>query len=71
MEFERDAYGVPVNPAERMQQVMLGLFDLIDEAGQADFSEGLVGELDVVRRRFLDEFEERHPGYGKGRAIWR
>jgi hypothetical protein len=71
MDIERDAYGVPVEPAERMQQVMLGLFDLIDEAGQADFPDNLIGDLDLVRRRFLDEFEARFPGYGKGRAIWR
>ena len=71
MEIERDAYGVPVDPAERMQQVMLGLFDLMDEAGQADFSADLIGELDTLRRRFLEEFERKHPGYGKGRAVSR
>lgn len=71
MDVERDAYGVPVDPAERMQQVMLALFDLLDEAGQADFSEGLIGELDSIRRRFMDEFESRFPGYGTGRAVWR
>ena len=48
---------------------MLGLFDLLDEAGQAGFREALIGELDMVRRRFLDEFENRYPGYGKGRAV--
>lgn len=69
VDIERDAYGVPVNPAERMQQVMLGLYDLIDEAGQADFPEDLIGELDLVRRRFMDNFEDRYPGYGEGRAI--
>lgn len=71
MDIEREAYGVPVDPAERMQQVMLGLYDLIDEAGQADFPDDLIGELDLVRRRFMDQFEERYPGYEKGRAIWR
>ncbi|KQN28664.1 hypothetical protein ASE88_06380 [Sphingomonas sp. Leaf38] len=71
LDIERDAYGVPVDPAERMQQVMLGLFDLIDEAGQAAFPEDLIGELDLVRRRFMDLFEDGYPGYGKGRAIWR
>ena len=54
-----------------MQQVMRGLYDLIDEAGQANFSENLIGELDLVRRRFMDQFEDRYPGYGKGRAIRR
>ncbi len=28
MSEQRDEYGFPVEPAERMQQVMLGLFDL-------------------------------------------
>lgn len=71
MEVERDAYGVPVDPAERMQQVMLGLFDLLDEAGQAEFPHELVGDLNTVRLRFIDEFERKFPGYGKGRAVWR
>lgn len=71
MDIERDAYGVPVESAERMQQVMLGLFDLLDEAEQAAFPEMLIGELNIVRLRFMDEFEQRHPGYGKGRAVWR
>lgn len=71
MDIERDAYGVPLDPAERMQQVMLGLYDLMDEAGQADFSHDLIGELDLVRRRFMDQFESRYPGYAKGRAVWR
>ena len=71
MEAERDAYGVPVEPAERMQQVMLGLFDLMDEAGLADFSPDLIGDLNAVRLRFMDDFERKFPGYGKGRAVWR
>lgn len=71
MSEERDEYGFPVEPAERMQQVMLGLFDLMDEAGMADFPTELIGELDIVRLKFMDEFEARFPGYGKGRAAWR
>jgi hypothetical protein len=71
MDKDRDVYGVPVDPAERMQQVMLGLYDLMDEAGQAGFSDDLIGELNLVRRRFMDQFEDRYPGYGKGRAVWR
>lgn len=62
---------MPTDPAERMQQVMLALFDLLDEAGQADFPDALIGELNGVRLRFMDEFERRYPGYGKGRALWR
>lgn len=71
MSEERDIYGVPVEPAERMQQVMLRLFDIIDDADQADFSSELLNELNEVRLRFLDEFEPRHPGYGTGRAVSR
>ena len=68
---ERDEYGVPIEPAERMQQVMLGLFDLLDEAGLAEFPADLIGELNLVRLKFMDEFEARFPGYGKGSATWR
>lgn len=71
MNVERDKYGFPVDPAERMHQVMLGLYDLMDEAGMADFPDELIGELNIVRLKFMDEFEARFPGYGKGRATWR
>lgn len=71
MSEERDEYGFPVGPAERMQQVMLRLFDLMDEAGMAGFPAELIGELNTIRLKFIDEFETRFPGYGKGRAIWR
>ncbi|TCP67046.1 hypothetical protein [Sphingomonas sp. PP-CE-1G-424] len=68
MEVERDDYGVSVEAAERMQQVMLSL---LYEAGQAKFPHDLVGDLNAVRLCFVDEFERKFPGYGKGRAIWR
>lgn len=71
MSEERDEYGFPVDPAERMQQGMLGLYDLMDEAGMADFLAEIIGELNIVRLKFMDEFEARFPGYGKGRAVWR
>jgi hypothetical protein len=71
MAEERDKYGFPIDPAERMQQVMLRLFDLLDEAELADFPPELRRELNQVRLKFMDEFERRFPGYGKGRAIWR
>jgi hypothetical protein len=35
---EVDKWGFPVDPAKRMQQVMLALYDLGDEARMADFS---------------------------------
>jgi hypothetical protein len=68
---ERDKYGRSIDPAERMQQVMLGLFDLLDEAREADFPTHLIGELDQLRLKFMDEFERRFPDFGKGRALWR
>jgi hypothetical protein len=68
---ERDEYGFPIDPAERVQQVMLLLYDLLDEAGMAEFPSDLIGELNQVRLKFMDEFERRFPGYGKGRALWR
>lgn len=71
MGTERDKLGIPVDPAERMQQVMLGLYDLLDDACEADFSAELLTELDTLRLRFMDEFERQFPGYGKGRAVWR
>lgn len=66
-----DEYGTPIDPAERMQQVMLGLYDLLDEAAGADFPSDLIDELSLLRLRFMGEFERRFPGYGKGRATWR
>jgi hypothetical protein len=68
---ELDAYGWPISPAERMQQVMLGLYDLRDEAREADFPAELLNEFNQLRLKFMDEFERRFPGYGKGRALWR
>lgn len=71
MSEERDRYGVPIEPAERMQQVMLTLFDVMDDANLADFPSELLNELNRVRLQFMDEFERRYPGYGKGRAVCR
>ncbi len=71
MSEEEDIYGFAIDPAERMQRVMLALYDLGDEAGMADFPQSLIAELNQVRLKFMDEFERRFPGYGKGRALWR
>lgn len=68
---ELDELGLPADPAERMQQVLFGLYDLCDEAGEADFSQELLEQLHQVRLRFMDEFEQRFSGYGSGRALWR
>ena len=40
MSEELEKWGFPVDPAERMQQVMLGLYDLLDEGGVGRFSSG-------------------------------
>jgi len=71
MDDDRDKYGIPIEPAERMQQVMLALCDLMDEADLAHFPDELLAELNQLRLKFMDEFERRYPGYGKGRAVWR
>lgn len=68
---ELDKWGFPVEPAERMQQVMLRLYDLMDEASMAGFPAHLISELNQSRLKFMNEFEDRFPGYGKGRAVWR
>lgn len=66
-----DELGRLANPAEWQQQVMLGLYDLQSDASVAEFSPEIVDELKQVRLRFMDEFEAKFPGYGKGRAVWR
>jgi hypothetical protein len=66
-----DAKGRLADPAEWQQQFMLGLHDLWSDAAEAEFPSDLIDELNQIRLRFMDEFEKRFPGYGKGRAIWR
>jgi hypothetical protein len=71
MSDEVDNWGFPVDPAERMQQAMLAFYDLVEAATVADFSSGRLIELRELRLRCVDGFEQRFPGYGKGRAVWR
>ena len=71
MDVERDFYGIPIHAAERMQQAMLGFFDLKDELELASFPAKLQAEYEQLRLRFVAEFERQHPGYGKGRAVSR
>lgn len=66
-----DENGRLADPAEWQQQFMLGLHDLWSDAAEADFPRELIDELNQLRLRFMDEFERRFPGYGKGRAVWR
>ncbi len=71
MDVERDKWGYAVNPADRMQDAMLVLFDAMTSAGDAEFSQELLSDLHALRLRFVDEYEQRYPGHGEGRAIWR
>jgi hypothetical protein len=66
-----DELGNLKDQAEAYQQVMLGLYDLRVEARDAQFPETLIADLERVRLSFMDEFEEKYPGFGKGRATWR
>ena len=67
-----DEYGVTQpDSAEDYQQFMLGLFDLIADAGDGCYAPEGIRLLKDAREVFLKEFEERFPGYGKGRAVWR
>lgn len=71
MSDERDGYGRLTDPAEAYQHFMLGLFDILAEAGDEGYSPGGCQKLAEARLLFMDEFAARHPGYGKGRAVWR
>jgi hypothetical protein len=68
-EFNR--YGRILDPAERYQHFMLWLFDAVEESREAGFSDEATKRLNEARLLFMDEFEARFPGYGKGRAVWR
>jgi hypothetical protein len=68
---ELDEMGHIADPAERYQQFMLGLHDMLADAGDYGYSEEACARLAEARLLFMDEFENRHPGYGKGRAVWR
>jgi hypothetical protein len=71
MSGERDPYGKLINPAEAQEEVMFRLFDLMDDAELAGFSPDLIVRLNEVRLLFLDQFEAKYPGFGKGRSVWR
>lgn len=66
-----DEDGRVIDPAERYQQFMLAIFDLLAEAGDEGYSPEAGGKLAEARLLFMDEFEAKFPGYGKGRAVWR
>lgn len=68
---ETDDWGHIKDPAERYQVFMLGLHDMLADAGDYGYSQEACELLARARLTFMDEFEARHPGYGKGRAVWR
>lgn len=68
---EVDEMGHIKDPAERYQQFMLWMHDILAEAGDSEYSETACATLAEARLMFMNEFEARHPGYGKGRAVWR
>jgi hypothetical protein len=68
---EVDEMGHILDPAERYQQIMLRLHDLLADVVDYDYSPEACTRLNEARLMFMDEFEQRHPGYGKGRAVWR
>ncbi|MEO8896769.1 MAG: hypothetical protein ABI450_12900 [Rhizomicrobium sp.] len=71
MTGERDEYGQLIDPAEAGENFLIRLFDLMDDGDLAGFSPELLKRLDQVRILFVDEFEKKFPGRGKGRSIWR
>jgi len=71
MSGERDIYGRLTDPGEEYQEFMLRLFDLEAEMGDAGCSKTALARLHESRLMFMDEFEAKYPGYGKGRALWR
>jgi hypothetical protein len=70
MSGERDRYGILVDPAEQYQEFMLELYDIEALAEELGYSKDAREILHKARLMFLNEFKARHPGFGKGRAIW-
>ncbi|HEX3863139.1 MAG TPA: hypothetical protein VHY35_15745 [Stellaceae bacterium] len=67
-----DEYGVPQpESADDFQSFMLDLHDLRSHAQEAGYSEEGIELLTKARLIFIDEFERKFPGHGKGRAVWR
>ncbi|WP_375778300.1 hypothetical protein ACE103_03175 [Bradyrhizobium sp. ma5] len=71
MSGELDMHGDLIDPAERYQDFMLQIYDLWALAEKYGYSKDARGILDQARLSFMEEYEARHPGFGKGRAIWR
>ena len=50
---------------------MLQIYDLWALAEKYGYSKEARGILNQARLSFMEEFEVRYPGFGKGRALWR
>lgn len=61
MSDERDECDFQAEPEERVQQLMLGFFDIMAEAGMAG--------LNIVWLKFMNEFDARFPGLGRAARI--
>ena len=67
-----DEYGVPQpGDPEDYQQFMLALHDVIAHGGDIEAREDALLLIAQARLMLIDDFEAKHPGYGKGRAVWR
>ena len=66
------SHGVPQpGDAEDYQQFMLALYDLMEAARDIHACPDGIEMLKKARMLLLDDFQAKHPGYGRGRAIWR
>jgi hypothetical protein len=70
MSGELDKYGRFIDPGEAYQHLMLGLYDLEEEARELGCSKKAIADLHKARLMFMAEFKAKYPGYGKGRAVW-
>ncbi len=67
-----DEFGAPEpGNAEDYQQFMLALYDLLADGRDLEAREDALSLIAQARLLLIDEFEAKHPGYGKGRAVWR
>ena len=50
---------------------MLQIYDLWALAEEFGYSKEARAVLNQARLTFMAEFEARHPGFGRGRAVWK
>ena len=71
MASDRDRYGDLVDPAERYEDFMLQMYDLWSLAEEYGYSKEARDILNQARLTFMSEFQARHPGFGRGRSVWK